>query len=103
MCDQVWWAKVSVDPAFSELVPSVFGRYVLQPSASLVTGSFVNDVEDWVAVDVHDININAVVELCIVSQRKSESTWGGAVFLAVCAVLGQVLENLLIDIMASTF
>jgi hypothetical protein len=61
-------------------------------------------MKNWIPINIHNVNIDAVVEFHIISQCEPESAWGSSVLLAVHAVLGELSKNLVINIIiASTF
>ena len=77
-------------------------RDIVEPSTGLVSGAFVNDMEDWFSVDVEDIDDNGVVKVNVVLQGKTESSGGSAVLLAVFAVLRKVVEGVSINVVAGS-
>ena len=50
------------------------------------------------AVNIHDINNNAIVEIDVVLQGESESAWRLSVLLTIQAVAGDMLKGLAISI-----
>jgi hypothetical protein len=75
----------------------------LEPSASLVTGAFVDDVEDWLPRDVENINNNGAIEAYVLTEVEFKPTRRLAIALAVLTVLSEIFKCLLIDDLASTF
>ena len=100
--DMVRRAKVRVDLAESKHIPGVLCGYVLQPAGGLESSSFVDYMQNWTAVNVHDVYKYRVIEVEILSQGELESAWGTSVFLAKRAELGELIKGLFGDIMART-
>jgi hypothetical protein len=71
--DQIWQIKICIDPAFSKLIPGVLCRYIFQPSISLVSGGLINNIKNWISINIYNVNIDAVVEFHIISQYELES------------------------------
>ena len=59
--------------------------------ASLVTCSFIDDIEDWFALDIEYINYNWVIEFDVLLKVELKPARGLAMILTVDIVLGKVL------------
>jgi hypothetical protein len=64
---------------------------ILKPSASLISSAFVDDMENGLATNIHDIDYDGVVEIDVVTERELESARGSTISLAVGTVLRKVL------------
>ncbi len=62
-------------------------RETLYKTSSLKASRFVDNVEDWLPLNLIDISIDRVIEIHIVLKRKLEPTRATTVDLAVIAEL----------------
>ena len=99
----IWRAQVGINPAHLKSIPSMLCTDILEPSASLISSSFVDNVQNRLPVNIEDIDNNGVVEIDIVSQVELELTRRLAVSLAIFAVFRKVFQGFLIDVMACSF
>ena len=75
--------------------------HVLKPVSGLKSGSLINYVKQWIAIDVYNINIDSMVEFSIIiPQYKLETARRLAMHLTVVAVLCKLLNSSLVSIMA---
>src|ERR1700710_2548841 len=69
MRDLIRWPNVGVDPAYPQKVPCMFGSDILHEPCSLVTCSFVDYMQNWLASNVHDVDVYRVVEMDIIVSK----------------------------------
>lgn len=57
---------------------------ILKPSGSLESGFFVNNMKDWIIVNVHNVNKDRVIELdVVILQFELETSRWSLVLLAI--------------------
>lgn len=61
--DQVRMAKINVDPATVKRVPQRFSGNVFDELRALKASCFVDEMQDWLTINVEHICINAVVKV----------------------------------------
>ena len=77
----------------------MLGTDVLEKSASLVACSFINNMEDWFACNVEDVDNDRMVEFYVITEVELEASGRLTIALAVYTVFGQVFQGFPVSIM----
>jgi hypothetical protein len=74
MKNMIWWAQIDVNSTQSKHFSCMFSADVLQSSSSLKTRRLIDDVQDEIIINVHDVHYYWIVEIdVIISQDKFET------------------------------
>ena len=65
--------------------------------------SFVNNVENWLSIDIEYIDNNKLIKLNIVAEVKFKSAGRFAVLLAVGIKFSEIFKSLAVYIIAGAF
>jgi hypothetical protein len=98
--NNVGGALIYINPTDPQCVPSGLCTHILKKFGCLECGCFVDNMEDWFTIEIHDINDNTPVEFVVVLKSEFESAGGLAIHLALVAVFCEVFNSSLFDLVA---
>jgi hypothetical protein len=87
---------VDINPAKSKGILSSFSRHIFQEACGLEGGRGIDNLKDWLAAKVQNIDNNRVVKLLVIFESEAEPVRGLLIHLAVVAIC-QVLDYLSFD------
>ena len=71
------WPEIYINPAHIDYIPDVLCLLILgvEKTSSLEGYYRINNIKNWLIVDIEDINNDLIVELMIVLDSELEATW----------------------------
>ena len=91
---------IYINPTDLQCILSDLYTYILEKLSCLKRGCFINNIEDWFTIKIHDINNNISVELIVIFKGKLESVRSLDIYLALIAVFHQIFNSSLFNFIA---
>jgi hypothetical protein len=92
MKNMIWWAQINVNSAQSQYLSNVLCANVLQSFCSLKTRRFVDDMQNRIDFNIHDVYYDWIVEIDVISQSEFETFREFCVLLTKSAKFDQFFQ-----------
>ena len=92
--NRFWGPNIDVNPACPNCLPYRLCKHAAEESGGLKNYYWINNIEDWLALEIYNINNNLCIELEVnISDVELEPARGFAVNLALVAKLRDIFDN----------